>query len=619
MTRFLSSDAPWWGNEENGGGPVKRYGGFKRSSQYLTMQDGTKIAIYLYLPEGLAEDDKIPCILFMTPYISMIEYRHPLFEKLVRLIAHRAPSDQAEEFAFYGYATVLMDLRGSGASYGQKRSIFMDDLQKDAPEVVEWITSQPWSNGNVGATGVSAVGMTSQWLLTAKHPAVKAIAPRFSVFDIYLGVHEGGLTPNRFLLDIGKLLRSMDQNRLHEGQDSIFKQWLMRILIKGIQPIDEDINGVMLSEVVEDHASNKYFDQDISVVEFRDDPLPNSSIPATLDTQSPFSHITDMEASGASIYSFTGWYDGAFSREMINLHMNVRTKGSKLIIGPWGHGGGFYCSPLIYGKRKTDFDQIAELVRFFDYHLKGIDSRIASEPAIHYFTLGEEMWKSADTWPPPGSQSIRYFLSANHTLNTKVPSASGAFDVYRVDFEVGTGVHSRFGKHLSGGMTPVKYPGRKHRDKKLLCYTSATLDREVEITGHPEVKLFINSSSLDGAFIVYLEDIDPHGNVFNVTDGMLRARHRKTSSSQPPYRQFGVYHTFNRADEMSLVPGKMAELSFELMPVSYLFKAGHCMRIAIAGADKDNFAPVSADSPPEIKIYRSASHASYIDLPIIKR
>jgi len=68
MKHSLYSDAAWWSKEENGGGPVKRYKGFKRSARYIAMKDGTKIATYLYLPEGVAEDDKIPCILFMTPY-----------------------------------------------------------------------------------------------------------------------------------------------------------------------------------------------------------------------------------------------------------------------------------------------------------------------------------------------------------------------------------------------------------------------------------------------------------------------------------------------------------------------------------------------------------------------
>ncbi len=139
----------------------------------------------------------------------------------------------------------------------------------------------------------------------------------------------------------------------------------------------------------------------------------------------------------------------------------------------------------------------------------------------------------------------------------------------------------------------------------------------MEITGHPFITLYASSTSTDGAFIVYLEDVSPDNNIVVVTDGCLRALFRKLSSAKKPYWQAGPYHTFNKADAMPLVPGEIAELSFDLFPTSYLFKQNHSIRLALSGADKDNFVFVPQDEQPKLQVYRDFKHASYISLPKI--
>ena len=158
----------------------------------------------------------------------------------------------------------------------------------------------------------------------------------------------------------------------------------------------------------------------------------------------------------------------------------------------------------------------------------------------------------------------------------------------------------------------------KERDEKLLCYTSGPLDRDMEVTGHPTVTLFVSSTAPDGNFFVYLEDVDESGHVDYVTEGQLRAIHRKLSDEEPPYVTVVPYRTFNRADAMSLVSGEVAELTFDLLPTSYVFKEGHAVRVAIAGADSDHFAPAPGTSPT-IKCHRDSVHPSHIDLPTMPR
>ena len=90
-----------------------------RTSQYLTMRDGVKIAVDLYLPDDLQPGQQIPAILHQTRYWRAIEYRW-----LISLFKDDRPrgiiGNYAERFLQQGYAWVDVDARGSGASFGTR-------------------------------------------------------------------------------------------------------------------------------------------------------------------------------------------------------------------------------------------------------------------------------------------------------------------------------------------------------------------------------------------------------------------------------------------------------------------------------------------------------------------
>jgi len=129
----------------------------------------------------------------------------------------------------------------------------------------------------------------------------------------------------------------------------------------------------------------------------------------------------------------------------------------------------------------------------------------------------------------------------------------------------------------------------------------------------------VTSTATDGAFFVYLEDVDETGKVMYITEGMLRAIHRKVSTDPPPYNLLAPYHSFKRKDSMPLVPGEVAELTFGLLPTSVLIKKGHRIRIAIAGHDKDTFARIPAEGTPVITFARNKRYASFVELPLVQR
>jgi putative CocE/NonD family hydrolase len=167
---------------------------------------------------------------------------------------------------------------------------------------------------------------------------------------------------------------------------------------------------------------------------------------------------------------------------------------------------------------------------------------------------------------------------------------------------------------------PVEYPDRREEDAKLLTYTSAPLDYDLEVTGSPTVTVHLASTHTDGALYVYLEDVGPDGRVSYLTEGLLRLIHRKTRDPRTaPYIPLGVYHSFTEADAEPLVPGETTEVAITLLPTSTVFTKGHSIRVAIAGHDQAKGDRCPSTGSPRLTIARSSVQPSNIQLPSIRR
>ena len=194
-------------------------------------------------------------------------------------------------------------------------------------------------------------------------------------------------------------------------------------------------------------------------------------------------------------------------------------------------------------------------------------------------------------------------------------SGGASEDRHQVDFTLATGPHTRYGR-LAALDVRDYYTDWHGRDTRMLCYTSEPLAADHELSGHPCVTLHLSASGADAALHVYLEDVAPDGTCRYVTEGMLRALHRKESEAPEHHQVVGPYHSFTRADAAPLVPGEVATLRFSLLPTSWRIVAGHRLRVAIAGADTDNYGQVPHGRPPILAIQRGGEHASSIVVPL---
>ncbi len=579
----------------------------RRTSQYLTMRDGVKIAIDIYLPDPLPENQTIPTLLHQTRYWRAIDYRW-----LVSFFKDDGPrgliGTYARRFLQNGYAWVDVDVRGSGASYGSRPVAYSQEEVRDGAEIVDWIVSQPWSNGTVGAMGISYSGGTAEMLLVNQHPAVKAIAPMFSGYDLYSEIaFPGGIHLSSFTKTWTAINHHLDRNQLP------FRGWMADLMVRGVRPVDGPQQYEFLSQALQDHKRNWNPYEEASGIIFRDDPPPSGQA-TNIDIISPQTYSRKIIDSGAAIYSYSGWFDGGYPLAAIKRYQDYQQPSHHLRIGPWDHGGKRRISPNHLGP--ATFDHFGELLRFFDTHLKGLHTGIAQEAPVHYFTMGEERWKSSHEWPPPAT-STAFYLHQEHSLSMAIPDKAERPDSYQVNLTTGTGQHTRWNT-LVGISLPNPYPDRREKDGKLVLYTSAPLKKSVEVTGHPILTLFLSSSTPDTTVFAYLEDVTPEGEVHYITEGQLRALHRKWNPTReiPGSPRPRPVRSFRRQDGHLLQPGEIVSLVFDLLPTSYQFKKGHRIRLALSGADKDHFQPLEGPSPTW-SIWHSSGYPSRIDLPIV--
>jgi putative CocE/NonD family hydrolase len=552
------------------------------------MRDGVRLAVDVHLPQPLQPGSELPTIVIMTRYFRREEEGEK--EYLGWRVAQAAGA---------GYASVIIDERGTGASSGTWPYAWSQESMADFAEVVDWVVQQDWSNGKVGSWGGSYLGMTAQLLPTTQHPAVRVIVPTFTQYDLYTDiVFPGGIFNDWFMRVWSEGVLAMDRN---EGDSHVRR-------------VDEDSDGSLLAAAIAEHSDNGDMYLGSSVATYRDEMTP---LGITVDDISAHTRRDALEQSNVAIYHWGSWMDHGTAQAVISRFLTLSNP-QQAVIGAWVHGGFQHASPyrpLGEGAEPPEGIQWLETRNFMSRYLKD-DGEPIMEKVLYYYTLGAEEWRSTNVWPLEGTTTERWHFNAGSVLSTSVPNGSDGRDVYAVDFTATSGGQTRW--HTAQDGVPVVYPDRRNEDAKLLTYTSEPLAEDTEITGHPVVTLYVSSTHTDGAFYAYLEDIDPSGRVTYVTEGQLRALHRKVSDEAPPYETLVPYHTFEQADGEPLVPGEVTTVTFGLHPTSVLIRAGHRIRIAIAGHDNGLFARIPADGDPVVTVERNAVYASMIELPVVR-
>jgi len=593
-------------------------GARRNQALYVKASDGVRLAVDVWLPQDLAAADKLPAVVRFTRSWRSVQFqsRPPLFLRV--LMAFRlAPrlrdpnTPEADAFNEAGYALVIVDVRGTGASFGSRPYPWTIRERQDYGEVVDWITAQPWSNGRVGGYGTAYGGTAALFLAGAGDEAVRAVAPRFAEFDpVFQLFRPGGLLNHRFVAEWSRVTQGLDSGdfcaafELDPGSCEEARR-----LIRGVKPVDADPDGVLVTEA---RAERKNADEGEAVggIEFRDQVGPTG---AAVRSISPYGAERVIEESEVPIHSWASWFDASTAEAALDQYQSLGNP-QVVTIGPWTQGGDQEVNPFRRGQTPVPGpSRFDEVLLFFDHHLKEDDAPGKRE--IRYYTLGEETWKTTRNWPPQGSSPERWYFSAAGALSQAAPQDDAAADTYAVDFTATTGDYGRWRSRASGG--EIRFEDRRAEDRKLLSYTTDPLDAAVELTGHPRVTLEMTNTESDGALHVYLEMVAPDSTVTLLTEGALRLAHYQARADVPPYESFGPPRSFIRDAARFVPPGDPFTVDLALLPLSVLVPPGYRLRIAVSGADAGVFERFPIQGGPVFTVFRDRERASYVDLPVV--
>ena len=535
----------------------------------IAMRDGVRLCADIYLPR---QEGTYPAIITRLPY-GKGEYSSwsPVYGRF---------------WARRGYAFVVQDVRGKFKSEGTWDP-FVNEVN-DGYDTIEWVSKQPWCDGNIGAIGGSYLGYTCWAAGLSGHPSLRCIAPGMTATDIY-----GVWAYRRGAFCLQTMASWVLPEESRKSQNYLrLDPWELPLASLG------DSAGLRSSQFKEwlRHPSRDSFWDRMDLSQ----KLGGLSIPAL--------HMG-------------GWLDVFLQGTLDDWDRAKPSRSQWLVIGPNDHGSTTGLSRragrLSLGHDDVDrfYDRMKD---FFDFWLKGVQNGFEKSPRVEYFVFGDNAWKDTDAWPPSGVKLTDFYLRSGGNANTlegdgvlsTEPPESEPADRYTydprnpVEESLRSDVWS-LAEHLND---------RRQVEKRhdVLVYTSAALQRDSEVTGPVTASVFASITAKDTDFVVTLVDVFEDGYAQMVQEGIVRASYR-LSDREPSYVE----------------PGSTNEFRIGLRATSYVFRKGHKIRVEVTSSDFNRYerslntgedhGTSTRMASCQTMILHDDAHPSRITLPLMPR
>jgi putative CocE/NonD family hydrolase len=577
------------------------------------MRDGTRLSTQVYLPSGKSE--RFPVIMMRTPYSNSIGMG--AFMKKCAL-----PPDWVaktfEPFVTHGYAFVLQDVRGTGASAGTFNPWFQE--REDGYDAVEWAAAQPWSNGKVGITGISYMGRTGLQATLAQPPHLVAVVAGYTPADSHgNSQYENGVFYLAGCLFWSHLLgrdgywRELRQSGLSEEEAHDRATAWFQASEKLVS--SQWVNYLPMAEMPELKNKAPFYYEWLSHPSY-------SSYWAAVDIEAQTDRVT------VPVLLMGGWYD-EYALSMVHVFEGVRAKGGseqarrqvKLVLKPICHGP---CAKqaVTFGHPDTDMLAAADQLPWWDHWLKGLDTGADRQPPLRLYvmmppdsgTAGSGFWIQADQYPLPGTQSVDFNVLSQGHANTA--AGDGVLDSARSP----SGAPDRFTYDPSNPVPTVSDVGwidgalnqnEVEKRNDVLVYTSAVLTKDIVVIGPVNLTFWAKTSAPDTSFSGKLVDVHPDSYAQNVIERVMHARYRFGSKSPPT----------------PIVPGKAFEYQLYLGDTATVFKKGHRIRLEISSSNFPQFArnlntggDLAQERTPRLAnqtLLHDAEHPTHLKLPVV--
>lgn len=564
----------------------------------ITMSDGTVLRANLWLP---GTSGSYPTILTVTGYNK--DATNPTGTSCS---GSGALATADTSLTGKGYAVMLVDDRGTGSSGGTWDS-WGSRTQQDYGEILDWIQAQPWSNGRVGTTGASYMGITSLLIAEAdarrvaehKPRAVYAVWADVPMADAYRDVtFQGGAVDSGFI-----------------------PLWLgLTSALSDIPPSTTPSDPVQSLTIYDQHllntfgfAGNKVIQATTGQSEAYDGPF--------YQLRSPVVHAASLRI---PVVIQGGWYD-LFQRGEPLLYTSLTHSPHKMLfMSPHYH--------ITSGPGLPDPNAEQE---FFDHFLRGVQNNITQEPSINLYPINGTGWIHPRSWPLPGTRYTNLYLSSDASGSSAVSEHDGSLlstepTASQTESEPLLPVSSpcsRLSAQWTAGAaagTPCETDNRTF-EATALTYTTKPLAKPAQLAGLIKADIWASlSGASDATLIAVLSEVAPSGASSQITAGYLLASQRAVDVAKSTRTKSGLiirpWHPYTQASQQPVPAGTPQEYQIEIYPTAIDLPAGDRLRLTIATADTPSTFTPTPDLMNELggqlTILNDPQHPSSVLLPV---
>ena len=444
-----------------------------------------------------------------------------------------------------GYCHFNVNARGTGRSGGEFNGLLSPEEQRDVAETIEWTARQPWCDGNVGMIGMSYFAVIQYLAAAQQPPHLRAIFPYLGWTDLYRhAIYHGGAPQADFLSTFfsgagtwaNKRLAPRVRHAMSYALDRAWFQWLckqvfLRLddsgMVKRMRPLESWTRHFVTLLFDERDDGTFYRERSASAS------LARIQVPVLIGTNwgNPALHTR-----------------GAFEAWRCLTSPKLLFVGPPTVRWPW-----------------QDYQQ--ELLAWYDYHLKGLDTGVDALPPVRYWLQGADQWREATDWPVPGTEKLRLQLVAvginpagEHVLARDTPAEQTQLSFLAIP-------------------RGLRYsPELERYETQVLRYATDAFKTDTEVVGPITLHLCLAATAFDTHVVARVSDLAPNGRLHRkLSWGWLQAAHRRVNPERTSDDE--IAHDHN--ESVPLVPGEPVELDISLIPIANLFRAGHRLLLEI--------------------------------------
>lgn len=565
------------------------------ATQYITMEDGTQLAVYVTLPadaSSKAVTDKLPTVLVQTSYNGGASSMGGQYVDMLNALGGADPY-----IVQHGYATVVVDVRGTGQSGGVWEA-FGEKEQSDYNNVVNWVTQQSFSNGNVGLFGVSYLGITAIITAAQNNPAVKAAFPIVPIGDGYRDIVFTGGQINPTFIPL----------------------WMGLVSALGITNPEAVTNPATGIPIAISHITN-------AVTSFQVPTILNALLgtPGTVYDGDFWKIRSPLENNGKiNVPTFVvgGLHDLFQRSEPITYESIKNQTTAKLLIGPWTHLQAATGDGLpVDGVPPLNHIEL----QWFDQYVKGMNVGADQQPNVTQYVLGHDHYVTASDWPNPQAQAQRLYLHGDKSLSTTVPAANEASN--QVVQNPANGICSASLDQWTAGITGY-IPLPCQTDSSLaealdVVYETPPMTEDTYINGPIQADIWISTTATDAGVSVRVDDVSG-STATPLTDGIQTASLRAVDATRSRYldgQMITPWHPYTQDSIDAAGGGKIVKVPVDIFPTSALIKKGHSLRVAVGASNLPQGVPpvptLLNSLVGLLTIYSDAAHPSSVVIPVV--